>query len=72
MENNKLAQEIFDVSNQINKLLIGFDPTKKAGVIQSLTLLLMKQNLDFYEQVEVAQYIAVKTIENKNIQLTSI
>ena len=72
MENNKLAQEIFDVSNQINKLLIGFDPTKKAGVIQSLTLLLMKQNLDFYEQGEVAQYIAVKTIENKNIQLTSI
>ena len=72
MENNKLAQEIFDVSNQINQLLIGFDSTKKAGVIQSLTLLLMKQNLDFYEQVEVAQYIAVKTIENKNIQLTSI
>ena len=72
MENNKLAQEIFDVSNQINQLIIGFDPIKKAGVIQSLTLLLMKQNLDFYEQVEVAQYIATKTIENKNIQLTLI
>ena len=72
MGNNKLAQEIFDVSNQINQLIIGFDSTKKSAVIQSLTLLLMKQNLDFYEQIEVAQYIATKTIENKNIQLTSI
>ena len=39
MENNKLAQEIFDVSNQINQLIIGFDPIKKAGVSNLLTIL---------------------------------
>ncbi len=60
---------MIDITNDVNRIMDEFNPSKKKLLIQALTLLLMKQNLTYSEQLELSDYIKEQTIKNRNTQL---
>ena len=69
MTQEQFSQKMINVTIELNQIMDEFNPNKKKVLIQALTLLLMKQNLTYSEQLDLSDFIKQQTIKNKNIQL---
>ena len=69
MTKEQFGDKMIDITNEVNQVMNEFNPSKKKVLIQALTLLLMKMNLTYSEQLELSDYIKEETIKNKNTQL---
>jgi len=69
MTKEQFSKKMIDVTISINQVMEEFDPSKKKTLIQALTMLLIKQNLTYSEQLEFSDYVSKKIVEDKNKQI---
>jgi hypothetical protein len=69
MTQEQFSQKMINVTIELNQIMDEFNPNKKKVLIQALTLLLMKQNLTYSEQLDLSDFIKHQTVKNKNTQL---
>lgn len=69
MTKEQFGKKMIDVTITINQVMEEFDPSKKKTLLQALTMLLIKQNLTYSEQLEFSDYVSKKIVEDKNLQL---
>jgi hypothetical protein len=69
MTKEQFSKKMIDVTISINQVMEEFDPSKKKTLIQALTMLLIKQNLTYSEQLEFSDYVSKKIVEDKNTQI---
>jgi hypothetical protein len=69
MTKEQFSKKMIDVTISINQVMEEFDPSKKKTLIQALTMLLIKQNLTYLEQLEFSDYVSKKIVEDKNKQI---
>jgi hypothetical protein len=69
MTKEQFGIKMIDITNEVNQVMNEFNPSKKKVLIKAFTLLLMKMNLTYSEQLDLSDILKEETIKNKNTQL---
>lgn len=74
MNKEQFSTKMINITNDINQVMDEFlmdekNPNTKSTIIRALTLLLIKKNLTYSEQLDLCDYCKEQTIKHKNTQL---